>query len=223
MPKKYKTLKDYTLAKQGVVALAADIVTLTVRGEQLDVLLIKRGDEPCKGQWALPGGFMQKGESLEQTATRELKEEAGIGKDFHMTQIGTWSAIARDPRGRVVSTAFSALVDSTTLKPKAATDAVDVAWFPARKLPTSLAFDHSKILAAALTWLERALYDTHVVDALLPQRFTLSELQDVHEAILGESLDKRNFRKRVLTEGMLKETKVYRTGPHRPARLYQFN
>ena len=220
--KTYKTLTDYTLKKQGVVALTSDVVAFTVLGESLNVLLIERGSPPFKKQWALPGGFMRRGETLEKTAARELREETGVGEGFHMTQISTWSEPKRDPRGRVVSTIFVALVDSSKLRPKADTDAAKVAWFPARKVPKPLAFDHGAILKHSLLWLEKALYDTRVVDALIPKRFSLSELQGVHEAVLGHTLDKRNFRKQILASGTVKETKAYRTGAHRPAKLYRF-
>ena len=219
---RYENLNDYTLAKQGVAALSADVVTFTIHGDSLNVLLIERGSEPFRGVWAIPGGFMRKGESLEETAVRELREETGVGKGFHITQIGTWSDPKRDPRGRVITTAFAALVDATKLKPLAATDASNVGWFPARRPPAPLAFDHAEILKRSVTWLEKALYDTRVVDALLADTFTLSELQDVHEAILGEALDKRNFRKRILASGTIKETKGVRRGKHRPAQLYRF-
>jgi len=222
MTKQYKDLTSYTEVHQGVVALAADVVTFTVLGESLQVLLIERGSQPFKGRWAIPGGFLRKIESLEDTARRELREETGVGEGFLMTQIGTWSDPKRDPRGRVVTTVFAALVDSSELKPKADTDAAKVAWFPMDELP-QLAFDHKDILSRALTWLRRALYDTRVADALLGETFTLSELRGVHEAILGEPIDKRNFRKRVLASGMVKETKGYRTGAHRPAQLYKFS
>ena len=220
--KTYKDLTEYTLAKQGVTAISADVVTFTIHGESLNVMLIERGSPPFKGQWAIPGGFMRKNESLEDAARRELKEETGVGKGFHMTQIGTWSDPKRDPRGRVITTAFAALVDYTRLKPKAATDAANVGWFPARVPPKPLAFDHQDILKQSVAWLEKALYDTRVVDALLPETFTLSELQDVHEAILGEKLDKRNFRKRILASGTITEAKGMRRGKHRPAQLYRF-
>lgn len=220
--KQYKDLSSYTLANQGVIALAADIVTFTVRGEELEVLLIERGSAPCKGQWALPGGFMRQSESLEQTAHRELKEETGVGEGFHITQIGTWSAPKRDSRGRVVATAFAVLIDSTKLQTKADTDAQNVGWFPARRPPAPLAFDHKEILKRSLVWVEKALYDTRVADALLPNQFTLSELQDVHEAILGTLVDKRNFRKRMLATGTIREVKGFRRGAHRPAQLYKF-
>lgn len=202
--------------------VTVDTVIFTVVDAQLKVLLIRRGLEPYRHAWAIPGGFVGLAESLEDAARRELDEETNV-HDVYLEQLYTFGAPERDPRGRVISVAYYALVSAEARELVARTDSAEVAWFPAFELP-ELAFDHGAIVAYALERLRYKLDYTSVGFQLLPRKFTLTELQSLHEAILRKPLDKRNFRKKVLALGILDaldETKM--EGPHRPAKLYSFN
>jgi 8-oxo-dGTP diphosphatase len=203
-------------------ALAVDCVVFGLDGGALKLLLIQRGIEPFKGEWALPGGFVRMAESLDDAARRELREEAGL-HDVFLEQLYTFGAPDRDPRERVVSVAYYALVKLSDHEAHAATDAAAARWFGAAEIP-ALAFDHATITATALTRLQTKLRYQPVGFELLPRKFTLSELQQLYEAILGTNLDKRNFRKKVLDLGLLmplEETRM--TGRHRPAQLFRFD
>jgi 8-oxo-dGTP diphosphatase len=189
---------------------------------ELKVLLIQRALEPFKGQWALPGGFVRLDETLDEAARRELEEEAGL-KEVFLEQLYTFGEVDRDPRERVVSVAYYALVKLAAFTTKAATDAADAKWFPISKVP-KLAFDHAEILAAALTRLKSKVRYQPIGFELLPPKFTLSALQHLYASVLESDLDKRNFRKKVLSLGLLvplKETQV--GGRHRPAQLFRFD
>lgn len=202
--------------------VTVDIVILTVKENDLRMLLVKRKYDPFKGCWAIPGGFVQRGESLEKAALRELNEETGVS-DVYLEQLYTFGAPERDPRGRVITAAYFSLVDSTKLKLKATTDVSEVKWFSMYALPEKLAFDHKQILEYALQRLRYKLEYTTVGFQLLPKKFTLTELQRLYEIILSKKLDKRNFRKKINSLNLLKplnETKM--EGVHRPARLYSF-
>ena len=200
--------------------LTVDVVIFTVREGALQVLLVRRGIEPFLGAWAIPGGFVTEGESLEDAAARELREETGVGEVF-LEQLYTFGDPVRDPRGRVVTVAYYALVPAErTLA--AGTDAAEARWWSIGALPSPLAFDHAAILETAVTRLRGKLDYAPVGFELLPETFTLSELQAVHEAILGRPLDKRNFRKRMEAHPELRETEEWRRpAAGRPARLYR--
>ena len=203
-------------------ALTVDCVVFGFDEGELKVLLIERGLEPFKGRWALPGGFVRVDETLDDAARRELAEEAGL-KEVFLEQLYTFGAIHRDPRERVVSVAYYALVKLADFKTKAATDAADARWFPISKVP-KLAFDHADLLAMALSRLRGKLRYQPIGFELLPAKFPLSQWQHLYEAVLGVELDKRNFRKKVLGFGLLvplKETHL--GGAHRPAQLYRFD
>ncbi|KAF0193407.1 MAG: NUDIX hydrolase [bacterium] len=202
-------------------SVAVDTIIFTVRNKDLKVLLIKRKIEPFKGMWAIPGGFVRKGETLEEAARRELREETNVS-NIYLEQLYTFGDPERDPRAWVVTVAYFALISSEQLEIKADTDAEDVDWYSMYNLP-ALAFDHEKILKYALERLRNKLNYTTVGFQLLPKKFTLTELQKVYEIILNRPIDKRNFRKKILSENMLielLETKM--DGVHRPARLYEF-
>ena len=189
---------------------------------ELKVLLIQRALEPFKGKWALPGGFVHVDETLDDAARRELVEETGL-EDIYLEQLYTFGAVKRDPRERVVSVAYYALVKLSDHKAKAATDAAEAKWFPVSQLP-KLAFDHADIVAVALARLQGKVRYQPIGFELLPPKFTLSDLQHLYEAILGAELDKRNFRKKVLGFELLvplNETQM--TGRHRPAQLFRFD
>ena len=203
-------------------ALTVDCVVFGFGEGELQVLLIQRGLEPFKGQWALPGGFVRVEETIDAAARRELTEETGL-KNVFLEQLCTFGAVKRDPRERVVSVAHYALVKLTDHRAKAATDAAEAEWFPISKLPR-LAFDHADIAAAALARLQGKVRYQPIGFELLPPKFTLSELQHLYEAILETELDKRNFRKKVLGFGLLlplDETRM--VGRHRPAQLFRFD
>ena len=198
-----------------------DVLIFTVSEGGLKVALIKRGIEPFRGRWALPGGFVLENESLEDAALREVREEAGV-MDVFLEQFQTFGDPDRDPRQRVITVAYFALVPSEDIHLSASTDAADVRWFSISNTP-SLAFDHDRILAAGVARLRSRLEDSAIAAALLPARFRLADLQKVYEAILGRSLDKRNFRKRILSLGMVEPTEsIDSGGAHRPARLFRF-
>src|SRR5262245_52214433 len=174
-------------------AVSVDIVIFTVRDRELKLLLIRRAVEPYGGNWALPGGFVGIGESLDDAARRELEEETGVAGVF-LEQLYTFGAPKRDPRERVITVAHYALVPSDHLQLRAATDADAVGWFALDDLP-ALAFDHAEIVALAHQRLVSKLEYSTIALAFMPKKFTLSELQEVYEIIRREPIDKRNFRK----------------------------
>ncbi|MDV3237535.1 MAG: NUDIX hydrolase [Gammaproteobacteria bacterium] len=201
-------------------AVTTDIVIFTIRDGRLKLLLIKRGGEPYQGRWALPGGFVELDEDLEASARRELEEETGVS-GVYLEQLYTFGRPDRDPRERVITVAYYALIPSDQVRLQAATDAEAVGWFAFEELPP-LAFDHDEIVAMAHQRLVAKLDYSTIAFQFLPREFTLSELQEVYEIIRREPVDKRNFRKQVLALGKLVETKkMKRDGAHRPARLYR--
>ena len=191
--------------------------------QDLKVLLIQRAHEPFAGTWALPGGFVDMREPLEEAALRELYEETGM-QDVFIEQLFTFGAPDRDPRGRVISVAYFALVNLPDHEVTADSDARNVAWFTLDLLP-ALAFDHADILRMAVARLRAKVRYQPIGFELLPERFTLSQLQGLYETILGveEPLNKRNFRTRILKMGVLREVGRQEGVPHRPARLYTFD
>ncbi len=214
-------------------ALTVDVVIFTMREEDLAVLLIKRGGEPFKGHWALPGGFVEKDESLEKAAARELEEETGLS-NVPFEQLATFGDPGRDPRGHTVSVVFFTFVVAESALVIAGDDADDAAWHPLRTLALTgqppraralkLAFDHARVIDTARRRLQERLSDPTRESAfqLVPPIFTLTELQHVYEAVLGQSLDKRNFRSRLISRGIVEPLAARRTGKHRPAHLYRW-
>jgi 8-oxo-dGTP diphosphatase len=203
-------------------ALTVDCVVFGLDHEDLKVLLIQRALPPFEGTWALPGGFVRVTETLEEAVRRELEEETGLNHVF-LEQVYTFGHVDRDPRERVVSVAYYALVSLSDHKVHAATDARDAAWFGVHDVP-SLAFDHADILQIALERLRGKLRYQPIGFELLPKKFTLSQLQHLYELVLERELDKRNFRKRVLAMDLLIETdEVQQDVAHRAARLYRFD
>ena len=203
-------------------ALTVDCVVFGFDGGDLQVLLIRRGLEPFKNKWALPGGFVQLTETLDEAARRELAEETGLA-DVYLEQLYTFGSVKRDPRERVVSVAYYALTKPADHRTAAATDAAEAQWFPVSGTP-ALAFDHQEILDTALVRLRGKLRYEPIGFELLPPKFTLTQLQRLYEAVLGESLDKRNFRKKVLGYHLILPLKEQqRDGPHRPAQLFRFD
>lgn len=188
----------------------------------LKILLIQRRGAPFAGMWALPGGFVDMGETLEQSAKRELQEETGISR-LYLEQLYTFGDPGRDPRGRTITVAYYALVKLSDHPIKADTDASDVAWFGVSDLPR-LAFDHAKVVSMALGRLKGKVRYQPIGFELLPAKFTLSQLQRLYEVVLERELDKRNFRKKILGMGLLVETsEIQKDVAHRAARLYRFD
>jgi 8-oxo-dGTP diphosphatase len=199
--------------------VAVDVVVFSIDAGALTVLLVKVREGAAAGQWAFPGGLVGMDESLEDAARRELSARTGLG-GIYLEQLQTFGDPGRDPQARVVSTAYFALVPAKEMLGRSAKYA-DVAWFPVRRLP-SLAYDHAAIGRAALDRLRAKLAYTNLVYGLLPAAFTLGELQDIYERILGRGLDRRNFRKKILASGLLRRLRQQRRGAHRPAALYRF-
>ena len=203
-------------------ALTVDVVVFGLDEEDLKVMLIQRDLDPFAGRWALPGGFVHVDETLEDAARRELFEETGL-KDIYLEQLYTFGAVERDPRERVVTVAYYALVNLEGHDVRASTDARNAAWFPVSDLP-KLAFDHETILNVALERLRAKVRYQPIGFELLPDRFTLRQLQHLYEVILDRELDKRNFRKKVLAMEIVKETnEIEKDVAHRAARLYRFD
>ena len=278
-------LATYEASRFERPSVTVDMLIFTVTDEEkknyrklpekvLRLLMIKRGDHPYIGQWALPGGFVQMDESLDEAALRELKEETNIGK-IYMEQLYTWGDVNRDPRTRVISTSYMSLVDSSALSIKASDDADDAKWFTVScrlyqeyktvndkgyvlqrlfKLSLSndendlsaivkiiktvegkvtkverevvesngIAFDHAKVIEYAIERLRSKIEYTDIAFNLMPELFTLTQLQQVYEVILDTELLKANFRRK--TADMVIETNKYtKDAGHRPSKLFKFN
>lgn len=202
-------------------AVTVDIVIFTIINNKIQVLLIKRGAEPFKDRWALPGGFVKMHENLEQAAKRELEEETGV-KEVYLEQLYTFGDVNRDPRGRVITVAYFALIDSEKAKQKlkATTDASEAEWFEISNLP-SLAFDHRVILNYAIKRLKWKFEYTTIAFSMLPKRFTLTQLQKIYEIVFEKEFDKRNFRKKIFSLNILEPTKEMKKDvSYRPPELY---
>lgn len=205
------------------IKIAVDAIVFGYTNNKLNVLLIKQKFGVLKNQWALVGGFVKDDETLINAVSRELQEETGIEVNY-LEQLYTFGDdIDRDPRFRVISVAYFALVNSTVLILKANSDAEDAQWFPINELP-NLAFDHKLILLTALERLQNKLTYQPIGFDLLPKEFLFSELENLYSTILEKEIDRRNFRKKILSFGIIKETDKF--GPKikgRPAKLYKFN
>jgi 8-oxo-dGTP diphosphatase len=203
-------------------ALTVDCVVFGLDETELKVLLIQRDREPFAGRWALPGGFVHLDETVDQAARRELQEETGLTR-VYLEQLCTVGDLGRDPRERVVTVAYYALVRLSDHRVQAATDARNAAWFAIDDLPR-LAFDHDAILGTALQRLQGKVRYQPIGFELLPPKFSLTRLQRMYEIILDRPIDKRNFRKKVMSLGILEELdEVEQDVAHRAARLYRFD
>lgn len=202
--------------------MTVDAVVFGLDDEDLKVLLIQRDLPPFEGQWALPGGFVRIDETLEQAAKRELREETGLA-NVYLEQLFTFGDLDRDPRERTVTVAYYALVNLRDHRVQAATDARNAAWFAVEDV-AKLAFDHFRILRTALERLRGKVRYQPIGFELLPDKFTLRQLQTLYEKVLDRPLDKRNFRKKILGMGILVELDEIETDvAHRAARLYRFD
>ena len=203
-------------------ALTVDIVVFALDAEDLKVMLIERDLEPFAGHWALPGGFVRVDETLEEAARRELEEETGL-KGIFLEQLYTFGGIDRDPRERVVTVTYFALVNLQGHDVRADTDARSAAWFSVSD-PPDLAFDHQCVLDAGLERLRGKVRYQPIGFELLPPKFPLRDLQRLYETVLDRALDKRNFRKKILSMGILVELKeIEKDVAHRAAKLYRFD
>jgi 8-oxo-dGTP diphosphatase len=205
------------------IKLAVDAIVFGYSDNQLQVLLVQQKFGLLKGQWALVGGFVHDNEPLQTAVQRELKEEAGINVDY-LEQLYTFGdQLDRDPRARVVSVAYFALVNTNQYKLIANSDAQDARWYPINALPP-LAFDHDNIIAKAYQRLQSKLGYQPVGFNLLPELFLFSDLENLYCTILNKEIDRRNFRKKMLSFGILEETnfvKPRKSG--RPGKLFKFN
>ncbi len=214
--------EKYNLEKYQKPSVTVDLLIFTILDSELRILLVKRASWPYENSWAIPGGFVRMDESLEDAAKRELHEETGV-TDLYLEQLYTFGEPDRDPRTRVITVAYIALIDNESRTLRASSDASEAQWFPVKKLPT-LAFDHSTIVEYGLNRLRSKLEYSNIAYGLLPTEFRLSELQRVYEVILDRPIDKRNFRKKILSLGFLDSTGEKEiSGAHRPAMLYRFN
>lgn len=202
-------------------AVTVDNLIFGFEDKELKILLIQRKNAPFKGEWALPGGYVEINESLTDAALRELKEETGITNAF-IQQLQAFGEVDRDPRGRTITVAYYAMVRFEDVQLVSDNDATSVAWFRVSELPV-LAFDHDEIIAFALNRLREEFKSKPVGFELLPEQFTLSELQNLYESVLGKELDKRNFRKKMLSLELLRETENSDRVVRRMAHLYQFD
>ena len=201
-------------------AVTVDVVVFTIENDELKVLLIQRGQEPFAGQWAIPGGFIEIDERLSDAAKRELKEETGVSAAY-LEQLYTFGNPDRDPRERIITVAYYALIPSDQLSLTAGDDARDAQLFGMNDLP-DLASDHDNILRVAKQRVTERLNDAYFSFRIMPKTFTMYELRRVHELFLGETLDKRNFRKKIIALDQIEETGERRESVrHRPARLYR--
>lgn len=201
--------------------LTVDLVLFTVNQKSLQVLLTRRADEPFADRWALPGGFLRTGESLETAARRVLQDKTGL-EDAYLEQLYTFGDPGRDPRNRIITVAYFALVPWQKLDRPGSAKVSELGWFAVKDTP-ALAFDHDLIVITARDRLKAKAGYSNIGFGLLPDSFRLTELQQIYEIILDKPLDKRNFRKEMLATGLLEETgAVDGSGAHRPARLYRF-
>ena len=201
--------------------VGVDCVIFGLHEGKLNILLIKRRMMPGKGQWSLMGGFVEDNESVDDAAKRVLHQLTGL-ENVYMDQVGTFGTIDRDPGARVISVAYCALLNFDEQDHQRVTDN-DAHWVALEDMP-QLFFDHPLIVEKALEYLRQQVNRKPIVFQFLPDLFTLSQLQSVYEAILGEKLDKRNFRKRIIDEGVLKKTDLIdKSGSKRGATLYKLS
>lgn len=204
-----------------------DVVVFTAIEGQLNVLLVKRPEtvkEPFPGQWALPGGFVhvEQDPSLEACALRKLKEKTGVDAPY-LEQLGSWGSATRDPRGWSATHVYFALLPHEAITMEKGANAAQVAWFPVidQGVKTTLAFDHESILETAIQRLRNKAEYTSLPAYLLPEEFTLPDLQRAYEEVLGRPVDKSAFRTRVMASDLVVPVEKQRTGAYRPAQMYR--
>lgn len=217
-----ETAQTYDVTKYERPSVTVDVVIFTLIDGSLHVLLVQRRNWPYEGRWAIPGGFVEMSESLDEAARRELEEETGL-QDVYLEQLYTFGTPGRDPRTRVISIAYIALIRADAQPLRVSEESTAVRWFPVSALPGMLAFDHDDILAAALGRLRSKLEYTTLAFQLLPEVFSILELKGIYEQILGEGeLDKGNFYRKIKDARILEDTGERREGRGRPTALYRF-
>lgn len=203
-------------------AISVDNVIFGFDNADLKVLLIRRGEEPFNGEWALPGDLVYLEEPLDEAANRILTDLTDL-KDVYLEQVKTFGAVDRHPKGRVITVAYFSLININQVTPKPASFANELGWQSVDQIEY-LAFDHFKIMRTCLERLQQNLRIKPIGFELLPENFTLTELQQLYESVLGKELDKRNFRKKISRMNIIKDLNLYQKGvAHRPARLYAFD
>lgn len=213
---KYRDLKKWDKP-----AVSISLLIFTINNGQLEIVLIRRLRDPFEDYWSIPGDLIYSDESLRSAAERILYEKTGIA-DVYLEQSKAFGTVDRDPRGRVITIAYFALLPKDKFDLAKAPDALHASWVSVKKLPR-LAFDHKKIITTTLEKMERELKSTNIAQGLLPKEFRLTQLQEVYEALYQKKIDKRNFRKKILSLGIIEPTgQVFRKGNYRPARLYMF-
>ena len=202
-------------------AITVDLVIFTVNDDLLKIMLVRRAEEPFADSWSLPGGFLKASESLEGAALRVLNEKTAL-ENVYVEQLYTFGDPDRDPRARVITVTYFALLPWKDLVPPPSDKVTSLMWTSVNQLP-KLAFDHREIVEYAVSRLRAKASYSNIVYGLMPRQFRLSELQRMYEIIINDKLDKRNFRKRMLATGLLQETgRKDLAGAHRPAMLYKF-
>lgn len=200
--------------------VAVDTVIFAIIENELNVLLIKIKYGSFVGKWGVPGGIVKIDETLDEAAKRELFEKTGM-KNVYLEQLYSFGELKRDPETRIVSVAYFALVDNSKTKLETTKKYEDIKWLPVNKLQ-KVAYDHNEIINYSLLRLKYKLEYTNVIYSLMPQKFTLGNLQKVYEIILNKKLDKRNFRKKIFSLNLIKEEGIEAGVPHRPSKLYSF-
>lgn len=214
-------MKSHPEKEFAAAAVAVDVALFCIKNQKLHVLLLELDRPEFPGKWALPGGLVTPHEKLDEAVMRHLKDRGGEGESY-IEQLGSYGDPDRDPTGWVVSVAYLAITTADTFVPKTSSRYKSVAWVSVDNLP-SLAYDHTKILADAVLRLKSKINYSNIVFALLPHEFTFTDLQDAYEIILEKRIDKRNFRKKMLSLDLLEEAdKIKVSGAHRPAQLYRF-
>ena len=217
-------LKSYDIHDFDIPLTSVDMAIFTLINNALKVLLVKRAQLPSKGKWALPGGFINLNEdlTLDDTASRKLTEKTGVIIS-HLEQVGTYGSAKRDPRGWSVTIAYMALISSENITLKTDQSSDEAVWVNVENINEhyNLAFDHNVILEDCYQRLKNKVLYTSLPINLLPENFTLSELQNTFERILNYSIEKKSFRRRVLAADIIVETGEMRTGSNRPAKLYR--
>lgn len=216
-----ETAQTYDPSKYDRPSVTVDVVIFTLIERALHVLLVQRRNWPYENHWAIPGGFVEMDESLDDAARRELEEETGL-RDVYLEQLYTFGTPGRDPRTRVISVAYIALVRADAQTLRVSDESNDLRWFPVAQLPGRLAFDHDAILAIAMERLRSKLEYTTLAFQLLPEVFSILELKHIYEQILGEPLDKGNFYRKIKDAHVLEDTGQRREGRGRPTTLYRF-
>jgi len=222
MPNRSKSKNDFKSQNRNkkFPIVAVDVAIFSIKNNKLQVLLIKMKKVFFKNKWALPGGIVPIDKNIDQAAMSELSQKTGVS-DVYLEQLYSFGDVSRDPFRRVVSVAYYALINSSGIRLKTTSKYGGVGWFPVKGCP-DLAYDHDVILKKAIDRLKSKFAYSNVVYGLLSKKFTLFELQQVYEIILEKKLDKRNFRKKILSLGLIREVGIKKGESHRPAKIYAF-